>query len=421
MISFHAQVWKHYGINRKNNIDMGNQNQGFYYLSNDCIDLSRYKFEQHRGSIFVGIANPHCFHAIPLGTQFSRIYLMDINPLQVSHLKFMIECIKTSSDRMSFIRKFLKIDFPEGLDPSKENVWKKSTWSGDPIGEITDRGIMFEARDSFGGIVSHRLTLFDDVGDPGCFWLGLNRGWLLSEKTFNTVKGMCDNITLFEDDIIGYYTRNWDKLRYHQVVLWISNLLSPWFYDTIPSIREFWSRLDKHLDPKLPRDEIDVKVVFDTRTHVDVDSRFIGGKPMSAHFKAFREVVEELKGKTLEVPGINRWIEEDNWKSKLPNTRYMKPSDLKICAGADTIFLHGMMSHGMSETDFLHIFKTAVKLAKRRVLVLEFNSRTSDVIDGQGKSWNDLVGICGKPNKTVECRGNSGDVRNWLLVYERKI
>jgi hypothetical protein len=400
---------------------MNETRQGHYYFSNDLFDLSEYVLLDREGTIFVGIANPHCFHAIPLDIQIEKIHLMDINQSQVDHLNFMIECIKSSDNRMGFVKKFLGIDFPEGLDPSKQNIWENSTWTGDPIGEMTRRGIIYNVPDSFGGITEHRLTLFEDDVDPSCFYLGYGKGWLKSEDTFAKAQALCEKITVSCCSVVDFYNEHWDSFRYHQVILWFSNLLSPWFISSLPEIASFWDKLCSHLDPKAPREEMDVKVIFDKRSHVPVDARFIKGRQESPHFKAFREVVSELGETNIEVPGVDRWMEEDEGVSKLPNTQYVSKTDFELCTEhVDTVFLHGLMSHEKNRRKAKKDFAKALDLARTisdKVIVLEFDKGTSDVIDGYGTDEAEMEKMVGAPKRVKKCGGDGPGTRNLLYVY----
>jgi hypothetical protein len=240
-----------------------------YYLSSDTFDLSQIFVNKSKPHIFVGIANTHFPHAMIRGLFYEQVIISDINPKQCKHAKFMIKCIKESETRIEFVKKFFKIK-TDIIDPTKKNIWDNSTWADIPIGEMTSQGIIYNAKNSYGGpeIETQRLHLFKTSGRID-FWLGWNWGWLQNEKTFKEIQNNLNKVEIYCEDIKKTFEKVTKK---YPIILWLSNTTAEIFIKK--------TKMDEFINNLHKMPEIDVRIIQDNSSAnvVTIPDIFLKGK-----------------------------------------------------------------------------------------------------------------------------------------------
>lgn len=445
---------------------------GYYILSNDEVRSPLRVQGPEGGWVFLGIGSPHVFHLLAEFARVrrvERVFFIDSNPRQLGHLLELARSVLASDDRAEYLQRlFCGRIAPRGREAlggipaapegtirgarssgADDGCWdpEQRFWSGfEPDldrfrlrygrdAELSPGGVL-TSQEVIGGIDRCVLTVACGTRERYPAWpftAGYGSGFLRDEDSFRRLKRTLDSVpvtflvedlTAFAEEFLRYY-------RYFPVALWTSNLLTDWFADRFPGIRELrntLARLGRQVMPDSP--ESDLYLFQDEREEWQLPAALRPGvdrrRPkLSIHTRTFREVSRRLEGqRCLEVVNVSRWVEEDGGTSKLPCTEYVLFRDLlQVLSGegVDTVFFHILAGHGVSPAELGRILLLA-REKSRRLLVLEHDRRSPDFWGRRGLvAPGEVRDILGREDEIVHIQGDRPWRRNFLMVYDRNV
>ncbi len=437
----------------------------YYFLSNDVIcDRTRWLTRSAQVA-FIGVANPHWFHALALTTSLrdaslERLVAFDSNPEQLRHFVRLRQLILESEDRIRYLERLFCVHFGKGARHALEHLRDRrprrvhGAMRRDPYIELERslwRGCEFDAKafESETGLVAKPLTAglrihSETVGDIDeymatflCasradytwwpFTAAFGSGFLADEHRFQNLRELLANTPTYPilidaadelDDLLLAH-------RYQPVWLWTSNLLCDYFVEKHPPLEGIRNKIARHGRATMPDAELDIWLHQDRREANWFDWRVndwgIHHRPWSIHSESFHRVAKQLRGASgLEVVAESRWIDEDEGISKLPNTRYC-PLEAFASAHYDaphsTIFLHILLGHGVAPDDFHAVVEKARRLSPN-VVILEHNAESKDFAQRTGgTTLGVLTKRHGLPSEVDFAPGERCPDRNWIAVY----
>ena len=391
---------------------------GFYFSSNDKINF-RYGPKGSDCCVVVGISNHHFLHVISLTEQYGntikRIIGLDINIAQVYHFLTLLQIIKRSKNRIDYIENLLCIEtnnfsksilekvkiskkfIVEGAEKNANQfILEKKFWDNVSFdNELFKKKYHLSAKKVEGGIKVKSETVGDinnyvvnlfcgSKSDYGLwpFPIGYGSGYLRSEKTFEGLKSILNNVPIYifhtsiEQDLDLIMRAN----RYKEIILYLSNVFCEYFLkksDKLPiSLKELIHIITKS---KANPNPLKIFAIQDQRTKksdITPKRKWLQNPfKKEEHYIAFQQIENLIEGNNnLEIVNVDNWLKHNNKSSKLINTKIKHVNDflkLDFCK-YDTIFLHSLLSHKLDQESFKKLVDKSLKSSKR-VLILENN------------------------------------------------
>ncbi len=434
----------------------------YYFLSNDKVDLNKITPIKQKCTV-IGIATPDFFHVLSGITakkiSIQRIIALDVNAWQLKHFDYIHKLICNTYSRRDFVEKFfcisisshadrilsaLKVKHPKQIRGGEENTGfaelENQFWSDVRFdstlfesryglrAQKTEKGVFIESK-TIGGFDKYYATLITTdttAYDFHPFSLRYGQGFLENEKTFKQLKSLLINTpcNAFQADAASDLSEILLVYRYHPIILWTSNIFSPYFTDRNQVLRLAAQQINNYGSSIKDLPQMDIEVLHDLRctSILQAKRRSIFNKiRMTPHYKSFTKVVSELNdGKSLEIVNVPQWIVADGGDSKLPDCDYILLDDFiktPLTRTYSNIFLHILIGHGANEDEFLHAYQKAIKFANR-VLILEHNSNSLDFIFRKPPEAHHLIDKVQPFTKRISIPGVRSCRRNYLYVYD---
>ncbi|MBN2106680.1 MAG: hypothetical protein JW832_04580 [Deltaproteobacteria bacterium] len=439
----------------------------YYFLSNDVIQYNVKHTERSEGIVFIGVANPHFFHALGLAaagtrTTIRRIIAVDANHAQIEHFNRVRNLISSSYNRIEFIEKFFKVQFNAraiglltayrarkknyahgGLEQDDNFGLEKELWKNlkfyperfyntyEIEAEKTPCGLKISAN-TIGDINTCYATIVCGSKSDYPEWpftLGYGSGFLYDEAAFKALKKILAStpVYLIKADISVVYEDLLMSNRYNPIIFWSSNLLCDYFTQKHPPLTkllEISNRFGTQQEPCFP--ESDLVLIQDERTKIKVAQQIENSarhkRTWSIHTRSFATVAKYLEGSNcLEIVNVTEWIEQDRGESKLPNTSYITADDfLGLMSGHyDSIVAHILVGHGVDKATYRNLIEKARGMTEN-LIVLEHNSESKDFRNsGVGVSLQELRDMLGMESFLEYCSGKKCPDRNIVCVYKR--
>lgn len=437
----------------------------YYFLSNDVIRDQSFHLTRTDGVAFVGVANPHWFHALAVtavrrGIAPARLVAFDSNPEQLRHFNRIRLLILESSDRLTYLERLFFVRFGAeargllanfrhksrrtvhgGLPKDSLLEFERRLWSGcehDSEGfrteygleaRATDRGLLIQS-ETIGDINVYYATIACGSRadyDHWPFTASFGSGFLASEEAFLALRRILQETPTYA--ILGDAAELVESLilaqRYQPIWLWMSNLLCDHFVEKHPPLGRLRGRIQELGTQSKTLPELDLWLHQDRRMSVwmnwKVNDWGVHHRPWSIHTESFHRIARCLEGTScLEVVNVERWVEEDHGQSKLPNTEYCL---LERFAAQDyqqrhsSILLHILVGHGMARDDFYTLIEAARRLTDNLV-ILEHNAKSRDFAGmGLGLHLEELIEVHGPPSSVDYAPGVRSRDRNWIACY----
>ena len=441
--------------------DQGN----YYFLSNDVLhDRTRW-LTRSDDVAFIGVANPHWFHALSLTTGLrdakpKRLVAFDSNPQQLRHFVRIRDLILQCEDRIRYLERLFSVHFGAGARHALEHFECRQRRGvhgavrRDPYIELERslwRDCEFDTKafESETGLDAAPLTAglhirSETVGDVDdyvatflcgsraaytwCpFTAAFGSGFLANEDCFQALRERLADTPTYP--ILIDAAEDLDSLllahRYQPIWLWMSDLLCNYFVQQHPPFEQTRDAIRARGRARMPHAELDIWLHQDRRSASWFDWRIndwgVHHRPWSIHTESFHRVAKQLRGSSgLEVVAVKRWIDQDEGDSKLPNTRYCPleafASD-HYDAPHSTIFLHILLGHGVGAEAFHAVVAKARRLSPN-VVILEHNPDSKDFATHDvGLNISTLTQRHGLPCEVDFAPGPHGPDRNWIAVY----
>lgn len=450
----------------------------YYFLSNDIIKYSspnffdsisillsrKYKYilrsnkNRYNNSSFIAIGNIHSLHALSLFLKsytYDRLIFLDYNKNQILHLQQCIYDIVHSPNRIEFIKHFFciklnataeyilkNITFPPNYVHGEVNTDNKFTqeklfWDNVIFNEIEfSKKYHLKAKKKEGGleinsntigdINTYKATLFScgvREHKMHVFTLAFGSGFLASEGAFINLQQVLQKTPscFIVDDISDVFEEILASVKYGPICIWLSNLIQDYFIkknNNLINIKNILYKYSKN--DNLP--EYEIAILQDNRIQKWVPLVFteknIYQRQLSAHSKTFSVISNLIKGETLEVVNMSRWIEEDNGVSKLNRTTYILSKDFLSCQRQyDSIFLHILLGHGEKKELFFKYCEHALQLTENLVILEHYKNSKDFIKKGIGSTPDEIQNRLGKANKIGFISGNKALDRNFFLQY----
>ncbi len=438
---------------------------GYYFLSNDVIKDRSFHLTRTDEVAFVGIANPHWFHALALTTgrrevRPRRLVAFDSNPEQLRHFDRIRRLILESEDRIAYLERLFFIRFTDEArellanfrHPSRRYVhgglpkdtllnlelrlWRDCEHDAGRFrveygleARATEKGLLIQS-ETIGEIDDYYATIvcgsFADY-DHWPFTAACGSGFLADEAAYQALRSVLRETPSYQ--ILGDAAEIIEPimlaLRYQPLWLWVSNLFCDYFVDKHPTLAQARDRIRALGAQTKSLPELDIWLHQDRRTSVWFDLKVndwgVHRRPWSIHTESFHRVARCLEGTTcLEVVNVERWVEEDQGQSKLPNTEYCL---LERFAEPDydqrhsSILLHILIGHGMAKDDFHSLVERARRLTDN-LIILEHNAASRDFSGTEnGLRLDDLIAVHGGPSSVDYAPGKRCADRNLLVRY----
>jgi hypothetical protein len=252
-------------------------------------------------------------------------------------------------------------------------------------------------------------------GNYSLFAIYRENGFLSSEERYGNLKNvlLTKPYVLIDAPLSAELLSNvCIKFKHHRVVLWLSNILSPYFLSA--STRKLINRIIFFLFFSSEYYEIDILE--------DQRRSFFGiayHRKIIPHWDAFRKVFKYLNGDCLEVVNLKSWVDQG---SSLPKTTRMFYSDFLASEEKyKTIFIHILVGNGMKADVYKTVVRAAFERADR-VILLEHNRESKDFINkNKGLSLAELISMFGEPSVLDFSVGFKSKKRNIIMVYNNTI
>jgi len=437
---------------------------GYYFLSNDVVDLRKFRHNHSENAVIIGIANNHFFHVISLLCEHAlpqRIIAIDNNTEQLFHFSKVRKMIINSNNRIEFLQKLFKVrfnskairlleqfnGFPKnyihgGVDTDKFYTIEREIWDN----LIFDQKLF---QDEYNLTVSKHndglLVRSKTIGDINEYYatficcsksnynkwpfsLAFGCGFLKSEQDFMKLKKILNETEMYliEEDISVVYENLLESNKYFPIRVWISNLIDDYFVKKHPKLSKIVTistKLGTQIEPNLP--EIDLKLIVDDRVNIklekEINYRESIQRNWSIHTKSFNKVSKYIKGETIiEIVNVKEWIQQDNNISKLYKAKYVHIDDLKEFMGKrfDTIFVHILVGHGVDIKTYTNVLNQLYSMTEN-LIILEHNRNSKDFKGDKGLTRENIQDILGKESFFEYCPGLKTKDRNILLVYRK--
>lgn len=441
-----------------------NKPQGFYFLSNDIIRFRLRKRSNASSIVFVGIANPHFFHAlseclvnkIPV----KKIIAVDNNSRQLVHFDMLRKYILNSNNRIEYIQNLFKIKFnsraialleklalkskqvtggieKDNFFPMEKELWANSIFFDTLFyntygirAKKENIGLKIKSN-TIGDINTYYATILTGSKNDYPYWpftAAYGTGFLKDDDSFDKLKSVLATVPMYQinEDISLIYEELLLSNRYKPIIFWSSNVFCDYFVDKNVNIKNIISKSKRYgtqLDPILP--EIDLFIIQDERTKINlpknIDNVRHHKRRWGVHTKNFNRVLKYIRGtRNLEIVNVERWIQEDSGISKLPNTDYMTLDDFILMPNRgcfDSIFLHIIVGNGTPLNRFEIVLRKIVTLTKN-IIILEHNKDSIDFKNSANSiSLNYFRDLLGKESFIEFCPGEKCKNRNILLIY----
>ncbi len=455
-----------------------NLGSDYYFLSNDVIKYSSPNFfekfsilfskkykpvlrsnkDRYNNSSFIGIGNIHALHALSLflnNYAYNKLIFIDYNKNQILHLQQCIYDILHSCNRIDFIKRFFCIDLNSTaehilnsihfspnyihgeVDKDSSFIQEKIFWSNVIFDENQfskkynlkakkkEAGLEIYAN-TIGDINIYKATLFScglQEHKLHVFTLAFGSGFLASEEKFLSLQQTLQKTPscFIVDDISDIFENILASVKYGPICIWLSNLIQDYFIKKNHNLTRIKDILYKYSKNNgLP--EYEITILQDSRVQEWIPLVFteknIYQRKLSTHSKTFSVICNLIKGETLEVVNINRWIKEDNGVSKLNQATYILSKEFLFCQRQyDSIFLHILLGHGEDKELFFKYCEHASQLTKN-LIILEHYKNSKDFIEkGIGSTPDEIQNRLGKANKIGFIPGEKTHDRNFFLQY----
>lgn len=398
--------------------------ENYYFLSNDKVDLSPLRFKKENATV-VGVATADSFHVLHAirerGTGLKRIVAFDRNEAQLLHFKTVRDDILNSTSRVDFIERLFCVDLnpdlvnflnrfqasgPSNILPGETRgaggveeerfVWSNAAFDETKFvakyglkAQRTDCGLLIQSKTLTGrdDCLATVLCLERRLLNKDVFSIRYGRGFLRDEAAFSSLRHLLLNtptyiirmdVTKDLDSLLRY-------LRYEPVVLWTSNIFNRPFVERFPELRALAAEVSKLASKTNGFPQMDLTALYDLRDRSSLKVRprsRLRSCLMNPHYKTFRKIVSLIEeGESIEVVNEPKWISQDQGISKLPRTEYCLAGDFvdrEDIRKRQNIILHSLISHGVDKNEFEHVFRKALKLGSK-VLVLEHNPRSPEL------------------------------------------
>lgn len=437
----------------------GKSKSGYYFLSNDLIqsvEIPRYKCAR----VFIGVANPHCLHAIYFASKnniLQRIVLIDNNLSQLVHFTKLINLIKSNTTRQSFVHDLFCVEQnPHSAKilksaPTDESIarggeadnlvgFEAKFWSSVSFNKPAfekryglkakriNKGILINAH-TMGNINKYYATVFCGSRKDFKYWpftAGFGTGYLATNSCYQRLREIVLNtpIYLIHDDMPNAIKDVVASNKYTQIILWLSNLKA--FEKGNSSIFRMFKYINRY-DIGIVMEDARVKKSFSENASSFGRKliKTIRKEPAHRviHKNSFSAVMRHLIGpENLEIVNVAEWIQKDNKISKLPNTNYILASNyLKKPALKNkkfsSIFLHILLGHGISFDDFTKIAKKA-RNETGNLIILEHNQNSPDFkATNVGTTPTTIRKTLGKESSLEYLPGYKSQNRNFIMLY----
>ncbi len=467
-----------YGFSKLTEAHQVDVQESRYICSNDVIQVAPCPNSlKEAAHTFLGIGNAHFLHCLAnvlaQGYVVDKVVAVDFSCSQIKHAQYMWETLLASSDRVDFVRRFYCLDlgksavellntwpempvgftngaFNEGRSSNLDMelaFWQDVTFKDEEFkaryGQHTqavkvDRGIQI-ASHTIGDITQQVLTLSachnqDFTMTP--FTLSYGGGFLVNETIFQAMKTqLISSKPLFiHDDISILGNALLKRLAYDRILFWASNVFSTYFIKKHPPLADFFNLIKKRAASKRPPN-LNIQIIQDKRADTKLDKRLAQAYPNQAylpttHWHAFHKVSDVISPyqRILEVVNELNHIKADLGCSKLLNTDYLASDCLQVMKKEalltyDCIFLHILLGHGMSRSEFKRIFALCRAFGKD-IVILEHNRFSKDFAGKNSaphlSSLEEIRELCGKEDAFYFCHGEQDDSRNLLLLFKSK-
>jgi len=424
-------------INTESRIDYST----IYPCSDDVYEIEE-DFKNSR--LFLGIGNLASLDIIS-NTESDILFFVDINKAQLKYLEFIINLIKESTDRAEFLSQLFGKERAEvsrvieRVDKSKKDIsfienefWKcsdRKQYINNMHKEFLDYQII-KQDGTYRGLVHKEIgtnvfgklkvvTTFilndknqiNELNPFSVFPIYKDKGFISSEDRYKHLRNILVNkpfILINEPLSADLISAISNEFRYHEILLWLSNILNPYFLS-----KNTYRLINKILFLKFfSLKYCKINILEDRRRHF---FKTMHKKKITPHWDAFRKVSKYLKGECLEVVNVKDWLEED---TELFNTKRVYYTDfLSSRKNYESVFIHILIGNGMDVEIYRKIVKEAFKRSER-VILLEHNSESKDFRKEKiGLTPLELIKMFGKPAVLEYSSGIKSKKRNIVMLY----
>jgi len=424
-------------INTENKIDYST----IYPCSDDIFEIEE---DSKNSRLFLGVGNLASLDIIS-NREPDIMFFIDINKAQLKYLEFIINLIKKFAVRAEFLSQLFGKEYTEvsrileKMNRSKEDpcfmeneFWKcsdKKQYADNMHKEFLDYQAI-KQNGIFKGAV-HKKIGTDVFGKPkvvttfvlndknqiniskpfSVFPIYRDKGFLSSENRYKHLRNILLNkpfILINEPLSADLISAVSNEFRYHEILLWLSNILNPYFLS-----KNTYKLIDKILFLKFFSSKYcKINILEDQRRGF---FKTINEDKITPHWDAFRKVSKHLTGECLEIVNVKDWLKEE---TELFNTKRVYYTDfLSSRKNYKSIFIHILIGNGMDIEIYKKIVKEAFKRSER-VVLLEHNSASKDFNNRNiGLTTKELIKMFGKPTILEYSSGPKSKKRNIVMLY----